>query len=256
MDRDRLIGFWCVRNESSRHSKVNSVSVVEAASSPRIDWFSVFFRNIYVHIYIYAESISIECLHPYLKPPQEELHYSQLTTVKYPCSCNSQIPLRQRQSITHPYPPPLSTARLHKHILCNVEFSQICPVKPQALQTASTPRCVWRPQSVYRCISTCVTCFFLMSSFSSIQCQLLFSVPRLPILSASHRSLPPHILLSSSFFLKLECVPRWAVWALRYPFYTPKPAFLWVFLWCCSCLFAGMKNVAGVSVMLLLYAGL
>lgn len=166
------------------------------------DWliFCVLQKYLCAYIYIYAESISIECLHPYLKPPQEELHYSQLTTVKYPCSCNSQIPLRQRQSITHPYPPPLSTARLHKHILCNVEFSQICPVKPQALQTASTPRCVWRPQSVYRCISTCVTCFFLMSSFSSIQCQLLFSVPRLPILSASHRSLPPHILLSSSFF--------------------------------------------------------
>lgn len=119
----------------------------------------------------------IECLHRYLQSPQEELHYSQLTAVKYPCSWSSQIPLRQRQSITHTHththlcPTPASI-----NIFCvMLNFHKSAPSKPQASQTVSTPRCVWRPQSVYRCISTCMTCFCLKSSFSSIWCQLPLS---------------------------------------------------------------------------------
>lgn len=189
---------------------------------------------------------SIECLHRYLQLPQEEPHYSQLTAVKYPCSCSSQIPLRQRQSITHPSPQPLSNARLHKHILCNVEFSQICPVKPQALQTVSTPCCVWRPQSVYHCISTCMTCFCLKSSFSSIQRQLPFSVPCLPILSASHRSLlPPQPRCP---FFEARLFLTMALRTMRYP---KVPVF-----WCCSFFFSWLKAWGAGIVLFLSNTGL
>lgn len=71
-------------------------------------------------------SFHIECLYCDVQSPQEELHYSQLRAVKYPCRCSSQIPLRQRQSII-PFSQPhthttLSSTRLRKHLLCNVAF--------------------------------------------------------------------------------------------------------------------------------------
>ena len=60
-------------------------------------------------------SFHTECLYCDVQSPQEELHYSQLRAVEYPCRCSSQIPLRQRQSII-PFSQPHTHTHTHKHL--------------------------------------------------------------------------------------------------------------------------------------------
>lgn len=105
-------------------------------------------------------SFHIECLYCNVQSPQEELHYSQLRAVKYPCRCSSQIPLRQRQSI--------------------IPFSQ-----PHRHTTLSSTR-----------LCLCHVC--QSSLLATAACHILF--------------------------LKIDYVPL-RLWAVRYTFYTLKPAF-------------------------------
>lgn len=69
-------------------------------------------------------------------PLRRSLYYCQLTAVKYPCSSRSQIPLRQKQSITHSVCPSPSNSRNHKCVFLSFWNTQICPVKPQASQSS------------------------------------------------------------------------------------------------------------------------
>lgn len=133
-------------------------------------------------------------------------------------------PQAQAKRYPTPLPPYLFQCQpFSKHILCNVEFSQICPVKPRALSDSlCMPRCVWRPRSVYRCIS--MTCFCLMSSFF-----------KHPLLAAS-------LCNCQSVLSKARQHPTVTVKAGRYSLYTPKPAFLCSSPLCSfSCLAAGIK---------------
>lgn len=139
--------------------------------------------------------LSSQCFLHYLQSPKERSpRRSQLTAVKYPCSVGGQIPLRPRRSITRPPPPPWSSAKLHKHVLCNVEFAQILPVSCELRRQPLRLVAIEHRQSVYRSISRSVTCFCLKSSFSNIPCQMLLSVPFFAkAFAASRRSLP-HVL--------------------------------------------------------------
>lgn len=68
------------------------------------DVFCILGKSVFLWKKKQTDFFTSECLRHYLKSPQEELHSSQLTAVKYPCNGSSQIPLKQRQSIRHPSP--------------------------------------------------------------------------------------------------------------------------------------------------------
>lgn len=102
-------------------------------------------------------------------PLRRSLYYSQLTAVKYPCSSRSQIPLRQKPSITHSFCPSPST---------NVFFFLSFEIHKSALSGLKLHRrhaFMHLKSSVYRLICMCLTCSSLSSSFSVILSQLHIS---------------------------------------------------------------------------------
>lgn len=91
------ISFCSVTNENIQHSKVAGVDQVDSPFHPRVavrkDFF-LFLRN-RCSLCKTALLFPLECLRHYVQSPQEEPYYSPLKAVRDPCSCSSQIPLRQ-----------------------------------------------------------------------------------------------------------------------------------------------------------------